>query len=89
MSTFPQTVESHGNAKVASEYVRTHPVVMSKIVKAVKDDKKSVLKAYNDLKNADDDDLMRPRNKQQVWTVSPVTILSLRWWYVDLLSYMS
>jgi len=66
MGCFPETVVPHGNAKVGSEYVRTHPNVLRDIAAALQGDKKQLKRTYDDMKASTNHDLERPRDKKQV-----------------------
>ena len=66
MGSFPSDVEPHGNAKVASEYVLTQPIMFNNIKSQISDGKK-VKAAYDALKKAFDVDSSRPRDKKQVY----------------------
>jgi len=63
---FPESVEPHGNAKTGSEYVRSHPQVITDIKTALKSNKQPVKKTYTDLKCSADSDGSRPRDRKQV-----------------------
>jgi len=66
LGKFPADVMPHGNTQHGSEYVRSHPQVLSEITKSLTLDKKTVKRTYADLKSSTNDDVMRPRDRKQV-----------------------
>ena len=69
LGSFPEDVTPHGNAKKASEYVRSHPRVLAE-VRSKLTSTKQVKRTYDDMKLAADDDLDRRRDKKQVENVA-------------------
>jgi len=49
LGKFPADVMPHGNTQHCSEYVRSHPQVLSEITKSLTLDKKTVKRTYADL----------------------------------------
>ena len=66
LGAFPNAVLPHGNAKKASEYVRTDPLVLKAVKAKLTVTKHPVKRTYDELKDEVDDDVARPRDKKQV-----------------------
>jgi len=65
LGKFPAGVMPHSNTQHGSEYVRSHPQVLSEITNSLTLDKKTVKRTYADLKSSTND-VMRQRDRKQV-----------------------